>query len=234
MELVSNDELAFTRMVVASGTRIDGRSRNEHRAVEIIPSEISQSDGSIRLKRGSTEIEVSIQFKETVETLLALGIRPCTKASDLSESRVESFGMEIPSIISTRIEEFLSSYKLGIRIELRVIRNNGNVYDLFFIGLNSILRNICVPVIEDLKKGEKETIDIALPTTVALFENGVFVKDPTIIEEKASLGLLHVIIDSSGRLMGCISERNCHLMHDELAKIIKALVVEHTHTKSIQ
>ncbi|KAM0671852.1 hypothetical protein CWI42_121920 [Ordospora colligata] len=227
MELISNDELAFTRTVISTGTRIDGRGRNEYRTIEMIPSEISQSDGSIRLKRGFTEIEVAIQFKETMETLLSLGISPCTKASGLSESRVESFGIEIPSIISTQIENFFSSYKLGIRIELRVIRNDGNIYDLFFIGLNSILRNICVPVIEDLKQCEKSTIEIALPTTVALFENCVFVKDPTIIEEKASLGLLHVIIDSNGKLMGCISEGDCYLMHNELTEILKTLVIEH-------
>lgn len=221
MENFSEDELAFVRNGVSNGLRIDLRKAKDERSTQIICSDIAQSDGSVRVARGWSEVEVSLQFKETTETLIALGI---TRRGDDSgdESPIDA-KVEIPVAIKSMILGFLAPHRLGIRIDLNVISNDGNVYDLFFAGLNALLGDLEIPVVNDLERTERRGLDIPLSRTAALFGNGGFVLDPTRIEEKASCGLMHVFVDTKGMLMGCLPEGQWNTTEETLAATIQEM-----------
>ncbi|CAD26114.1 hypothetical protein [Encephalitozoon cuniculi GB-M1] len=226
MEGFSRDELALVRSEIASGLRADTRKSEEERRTDVVHSNIAQSDGSIKIRRGESEVEVSIQFKETMETLMTQNISG--EWLDTNESSMESIEFSkiaIPNIVSSMILELLASYKIGIRIELNILSNDGNVYDLFFIGLSILFKNLDMPVIDDLRRSERRKIDIPTSKTVALFNSGRFVVDPIMIEEKASCGLMHVFVNSNGALMGCLFEGNCSAEQEVLVNIMRKMCV---------
>lgn len=226
MEGFSQDELEFVRNGIAKGHRSDLRMNKEERKAYVICSSIAQSDGSVRVKRGWSEIEISVQFKETPETLGASNVPgEVLGNNELYMESIEFSKIPIPKIITSKILELLSSYKVGIRVEFSISSNDGNIYDLFFIGLSTLFKGLEVPIIGDLRKTEKREIDIPVSKTVALFNNGHFVVDPTMIEEEASCGLMHIFISNEGKLMGCLSEGNCDIEQELLTNIIQEISI---------
>ncbi|KAG5859116.1 hypothetical protein KMI_09g15440 [Encephalitozoon hellem] len=222
----SQDELTFVRNGIAKGCRADLRKSKEERKTCVTHASIAQSDGNVRVKRGWSEIEVSIQFKETQETLGASNIsEEILNVKEQHAESIEFSKIAIPDIIISKILELLDSYKIGIRIELNILSNDGNIYDLFFIGLGTLLKSLDVPIIDDLKRTEKREIDIPISRTVALFNNGHFVVDPTMIEEEASCGLMHIFVSNEGKLMGCLSEGNCDIEKGSFINIIREISI---------
>lgn len=218
MENFSNDELVFIRDGIVNGVRVDQRRSCDERHVVPIPSAISQSDGHIRLRRGLSEVDVSIQFKETSETLVALGL--IEETSGPGEDVVET-PVALPATVGNMISGFLSEHKVGVRIGFDVINDDGNVYDLFFAGLKALFLDVEMPVVEDLGRVKRSGLDIPVSRTFAVVD-GSFVSDPTKIEEEASDGLVHVFVGSRKEIVGCFSEKNCCLGHDVFANILHA------------
>lgn len=229
MENFSEDELTFIRNGVANGIRMDLRKVQEERSAVHVGSYVAQSDGHIRLKRGLTELEVFMQFKETSETLSALSL--IDKEHELDEPAIES-SFPLPNTVKNMILEFLSPYKLGMRIDFSVVNDDGNVYDLFFLGLSAIFRNIEVPVLENLQNVDKTTLDLPISRTFALFGKTLII-DPTKIEEEASHGLMRILSTSEKGICGCFLEKNCKLEHNVLIDVLQ--VVEGMyHVKAVE
>ncbi|ADM12695.1 uncharacterized protein Eint_111960 [Encephalitozoon intestinalis ATCC 50506] len=225
MEAFGLDELALVRNGIANGLRADLRKNGEARRTNVVHTDIAQSDGSIKIRRGLSEIEVSVQFKETAETLEASGIlKENFDGNEFSAESIEFSKIAIPNTISSIILDLLAPYKIGIRIEFSILSNDGNIFDLFFISLGALLENLDIPIVGNLKETEKQKISIPTSKTVALFDNGHFVMDPTRIEEEASCGLIHIFSNNEGILMGCFCEGICNFEEKTLSSIIQEII----------
>lgn len=222
MENFSKEELAFIVNGIKNGSRIDLRKNSDERETKRVCSEVAQSDGHVRLKRGLSEVEISIQFKETAETLLALNL--IGKESNQDGSPVESSSIALPAAIGSMINRFLFEYKMGLRIDFEVINDDGNTYDLFFLGLNMLFQSISIPLLSDLQTSKIATLSIPVSKTFALI-GGCVVKDPTKIEEKASHGVIHIFISDRKEVFGFFSEGTCNLDQDVLANILQTIAI---------
>lgn len=151
------------------------------------PSFISViSDKSIRIQRGYSCIDISILLTEGECPVVLSGI------SFEKDSILHSH----PSLFI--LEEYLRNQSVSCIINVNVIKNDGNIYDMFFSGIRYLFQSISI--------GET-VLSVDIPETVsyAIFDysNGVddtvkIVADPTILEEESCDALIHVI---NGKIM---------------------------------
>lgn len=219
MEKFCEEELAFVRHSILNGVRIDLRGSNEIRDTIHAFPEIAQSDGSVSIRRGMSEVEVSIQFKECIDGLVALKLVSEEFISD--EAAIES-SVALPRFVHSLISESLKPYKVGVRINLNVINDDGNVYDLFFLGLRLLFESVEMPFLEDLHKTAVSKINIPTSASFALIGNA-YVKDPTKIEESASHGLIRLFVGDNREMLGIFSEGVCNIERSALIGVLEAV-----------
>ncbi|KAK1349669.1 hypothetical protein LUQ84_001321 [Hamiltosporidium tvaerminnensis] len=228
MKALSTEEIEFTRKCILENLRVDLRKMNDERETVFMESTIEQSDGHLHVVRGETEIEVSIRFIETEETLFTLeriendttesSIAP-ESSKTLDSSNIESNEFFL-NLIQETLKEFLKNYKIGVKVEAVIFKDDGCVFDLFFLALQKIFSCINIPIIENLDRLDifcdiETSLDLPKPKTYAVYEN-IFVLDPNKNEELSSDGIIHLLVDSS---------KNIHGMFLENSKLIDPLVL---------
>lgn len=189
------------------------------------------ADASLKVIRGYSIISLSVCFRTSIHTLSALNMldtspvslpavlypstlypstlnSPKEGAIDLSDFRTVKI-QENPTQSTTiqesmlkHIENFLNKHNIGCLIELYVIRDDGNLFDMVFDGLKEMFKSIEIPNILDLNMAVKSGVD--LPTCISYAVIGsTAVADPTRLEELAADGIIRVFSN------GCvISEGN--------------------------
>ncbi len=165
----SREELLFVRESLLRGIRTDLRNPRESRRVEFQALDIPQADGSLRVTRGHTKLKVSLQFKEAEE---------------------EKFPHR-------EIEEWLKEFKVGIRVDLEVENDDGNILGTFISGLRELLKEVEVPDILDLSRTIRSGVNLPEMRVVCLV-GGVVVEDPLRVEEACCDASL-VFVGEKGR-----------------------------------
>lgn len=193
--VICNDENRYMRDSICQGVRLDSRKVDERRVLEVLPQKMEQYDNSVHMRRGATEVEVSLRFEEndiflrdlnllTDEEFSAGSARgPCVKCN-----------IEPPFDIAVLLGNFFDRFKMSINIEVRVIRDDGSVFTLLFDALGAVFSRISVPVFSNMQEYTEDVFTLRLPTcdTFALI-NGKAVLDPTLLEETACDGIFHVL-----------------------------------------
>lgn len=203
MKKFSATEIDYIRQSICRGVREDLRSFDTSRKTIQKLGELPRADGYVKLERGRTLVELSVQFKETEATLKELNVNPdlFPEAIEVLESNIA-----IPRVLESILHEFLEDSKIGMKLEMNVIHDDGNVYDLLFHGLSIIFTDIDVPDIYDLKNTRKAKINIPFSITYAIYGDS-FILDPTLLEEKSADGLLHLYRNSDQKILGCHADK---------------------------
>lgn len=162
-------ELSFVKECVTEGIRPDLRNNLEKREIQITLLDNPHLDGSLDIKMGYSHILLSVNF--------------------LLEPVIES-NYDIPEYYLKLIRDTIS---LGMNIHIEIYNDDGNIRDMFFYGLQQLLKNIEIP---DLQNNSTISTNINLPqsTTFAIF-NDNFVKDPIKLEEESSDALVTIFYD---------------------------------------
>lgn len=162
-------ELSFVKECVTEGIRPDLRNNLEKREIQITLLDNPHLDGSLDIKMGYSHILLSVNF--------------------LLEPVIES-NYDIPEYYLKLIRDTIS---LGMNIHIEIYNDDGNIRDMFFYGLQQLLKNIEIP---DLQNNSIISTNINLPqsTTFAIF-NDNFVKDPIKLEEESSDALVTIFYD---------------------------------------
>lgn len=162
-------ELSFVKECVTEGIRPDLRNNLEKREIQITLLDNPHLDGSLDIKMGYSHILLSVNF--------------------LLEPVIES-NYDIPEYYLKLIRDTIS---LGMNIHIEIYNDDGNIRDMFFYGLQQLLKNIEIP---DLQNNSTISTNINLPqsTTFAIF-NDNFVKDPIKLEEESIDALVTVFYD---------------------------------------
>ncbi|KAF9761751.1 hypothetical protein NGRA_2409 [Nosema granulosis] len=180
MFFFSKEELLFVREGVLKGIRIDLREALESRSTQISTVENPQADGSVFVSRGHTKLSVSYQFKESADSLLELKL--IKNKEDFKEKILDL--EKIPETLRRQIENWLTQFKVGLRVDCEIVNDDGNVYETFVFGLRHLLRKVSVPILGDLEKTIESGIVLPEIKTICLFGN-VCVVDPLKIEEES-------------------------------------------------
>lgn len=202
----SKRELEFISGLITAGSRLDTRTNKDQRTFIFKDNIRPKSDRSLYLKQGFTEIEINIAFKSTPETLEHLNYsKSAYKTIDVNDSIVELYiksrdgsDLFIKNIndknpVFESLKELFSSFKLGIIVELIVINNDGNIFDLFFRGLNEIFSEILIPNVDNLNKDFPIKHNLPISKTYAIVNNTILY-DPTLLEELSSNAIIHIFL----------------------------------------
>lgn len=112
----------------------------------------------------------------------------------------------------------LDSFKVGLLIEVKIINDDGNVFDLVFRGLHKAFSEIKMPNIRDLTSCQTAGFNLPVSKTVAVVRD-VVVVDPTLIEEASADGLVHIFF-SDNQVLRILT--NGSIGYGEVRKVISA------------
>lgn len=177
----SPKEISFIRESLEKGIRLDLRGLLEERIPKVEPIYNSQGDGCLLITKGHTKVKVDIQFMEISEGLIEL------KLIDQKIEKVVGDSLcvdKIPLSLKKLLENWLSFYKIGLRIDLEIVNDDGNVYEAFIYGLREILKEIEVPDILNLEKVIKTGIELPKMKVMGFYKK-VKIVDPLLLEEEA-------------------------------------------------
>ncbi|CAF0850064.1 unnamed protein product [Brachionus calyciflorus] len=204
-----NKEIEFLVGLITAGSRLDLRAFDEEREFIFKENVCPRSDKSIYLKQGYTEMNIDIVFKSTGETLESLNYtREAYRTTVFDESHLDvhikdihGSDVSLPYITEEKlcldgIKNLLSSYKIGATIEVNLINNDGNVFDVFFKGLNILFSSLMIPNIKNLKEDIEISYSTPMTRAYAII-NDTIIYDPTLLEEVASNAILHVITSNA-------------------------------------
>lgn len=213
MDFFSKTELEFTTKAIQNKVRLDTRGFMEEREQILVEQDVPQADRSIKIRRGLSEIDLNISFKSSSETLSHLGlmnndndgsfmdrffrrssaIEALVLNQHLSSENLQTLQTKLdhPNPVFTRLESFLRRFKIGALIEISVVRDDGNVFDMVFDGIRYIFSDIAIPDVSNLSEERKEGIDLPWSASFAVFQDA-FVADPLLIEESSSCGIVHI------------------------------------------
>lgn len=204
--------------LLSKGKRVDGRTWDEFRQVNIERRFVESAEGSARVKLGDTDVLVGVK------------IETGTPFSDTPDRGVLSTNAELIPLASPNFEagppdedsiELARVVDRGIResemidltalcitpgeevwlcfVDMYVLDYDGNLFDAAFLGAVAALKSAMVPAAMN-GKGE----DFPLPTrstpiscTAVQIENSILF-DPTLDEEKVAAARLTVTTDENG------------------------------------
>lgn len=212
--MVSQKEMRFIQSVVENGLRIDTRNFPEKREQFITePSEYASSlcDRSVKITRGYSQLSLSFTFNTSFEAPCKLLLtEEYDKAKDESEEpNFLKTCYNKPNPCFEKINSFLKNYEICLLVESYVIRDDGNIMEMFFDGLRHVFSSIHVPDLHNLHKPIEAKLELPKCTSYAIFGSKI-VTDPTLIEETSADGTLHVFDDEKSCILftGSISVDN--------------------------
>lgn len=234
MDNFCKSELGFTVNAIKHNTRLDLRQLSEERVFQWQENDILQPDRAIIAKCGASEIEISVLFGATVDTkqapskdgtqLFVINEKPIEikfiGSSALNSAQSINFiNKSLASSIFKDLETQLKQYCLTALIEVIVINNDGNIFDLFFKALNILFSNINIPNVHDLSNDILISLLLPVSRSISLIDDKMVV-DPNLLEEEAAKGIVRAFYKGD-ECIGVFSE-GC-IKYNELSRIVNEL-----------
>jgi len=214
--------------LLREGKRIDGRSFEDYRDLEIEVNVIEKAEGSAWVKLGDTQVLVGIKvdlgepFPDLPEKgVMTTNVELVPLASPTFEpGPPDENAIELARVIDRGIRESgaVELEKLVIVpgklvrvifIDVHVLDHDGNLLDASGIGAIAALMSTKIPKIEyDEETGEVKTLDeyeplpvksVPIPVTFAKIGNTMLV-DPNLDEERVMDGRITITTDENKRI----------------------------------
>ncbi|KAI4291996.1 hypothetical protein PAPHI01_1270 [Pancytospora philotis] len=212
MDTASASEVEYAQKSISAGVRPDGRALHECRPYSYEPYDVPLADRSLVLQRGLTRIVVSATIRSSAQTLEELRIAPSSKTPEVeprlidirfSNACVSSSAEEVDLLralfaegchygfVADALREALVRFKVGLSLEVKIVQDDGNLYDLVIAGIHELFTAISVPDIHDLDTYAVARLDLPVCHTYCIV-NGAAVADPSALETAASAGRVRV------------------------------------------
>lgn len=199
MQNLSQGEVSFIAKAIESTIRMDMRRMDEKRAQTITETSAHASalaDSAVQVSRGYSQVCLSVSFRSSYRTLAALNLTLGKEHVSSDEFKTLKCALSDTNPSFKIIEDFLNSFNIGCYIEVYIIRNDGNIFDMIFDGLKHIFSSIAVPNVCNLSENIQSGVDLPACTSYAMF-GPKMVLDPTRLEEQSSDGIVR-IFDTNG------------------------------------
>lgn len=147
----------------------------------------------------------------TLSFLNNLGDRSSAETSATSGDNCQ----ESKYLIFKQIEQFLAEYSIGVTIEVHMLEDDGNLFDIFFRAMTVLFSDIRIPNVKNLSDELIAGIDLPISETYTVLENSL-IRDPTLKEERATDGLVH-ILRKEGHIVSLLVEG--HVPYDLLKSV---------------
>lgn len=233
------------REMVTDGERLDGRSLDEYRDVEIETDYIHETaEGSAKVSIGDTQVVVGL--KVSVEspysdrpaqgTLVTNAELAPMAAREFESGPPQEPGVELARVVDRGIREAEAvdladlcieegEKVLTLFLDIHVLNDDGNLLDAAALGAMASLMTGYIPVYDEesgeLVRGEKDR-DVPLQevtvTATARKINGEVVWDPTREEEKAQDARLTVTFNDKGNVVAMQKGERSPYTADEIAE----------------
>jgi exosome complex component RRP42 len=228
------------------GERIDGRSFDEFRNIEIKTNVVKKAEGSSQVRIGNTQVLTGIKmdlgepYPDSPESgVMTTAAELIPMASpDFEAGPPQADAIELARVVDRGIREseLIELEKLCIEpnekvwivfIDIHVLDYDGNLFDAASLASLAALMTTIVPV-ERLDLGDKNyplpIRDPPISCTSAKF-NDVVVIDPNLDEEEIAEARLTVATDKSGDIRAMQKGLNGSFTVDEIKKVIKVSTI---------
>lgn len=171
MNRISKDEVNFIKKMIYNDKRIEENSNKLFIKSDIYP----QADISVLVTQGETMIEIICKYvvTENIQNL--------------------TFNGSFTIFYENEIMELFNKYNIAPQIELKVIKDGGNVYGIFHEGLRRILQSFVVPNVDDFSMQYNESIELPECRSFAVFDD-VYVSEPIKYEEMSCDAVVNVFL----------------------------------------
>lgn len=224
--MIMNIQRDFILRQAAEGKRIDGRSLDQFRKIEIEKNPIEKAEGSARVKIGDTDVLVGIKLgigtpfpDKPDEGILIVS----AELSPIAYPKFEmgpprELAIELARVVDRGIRESgtIDMKKLCITpgekvwsvfVDIQILNHGGNLIDAYSLAALIALKNTKMPTLNDDETINHEKRETPLPintsplavTTFKLLD-GALIVDPTLEEEDASSARLTVTTKEDGNV----------------------------------
>ncbi len=225
-QIISEIEREHIRSLVKKGLRIDGRSLDDFREIQIKTGVVEKAEGSAEVQLGNTKVlagikaEIGPPFSDTPNNaVVTVNIEFIPLASPLFESGPPGeAAIEIARVIDRGIREtkaidlkslcIIPGDKVWvIFVDIYILDHDGNLFDASSIGALAALLTTKIKK-TNVQNGEVELLDELQPlsiatkpisTTFAKIRDELLI-DPSLIEESVADARLTITHDSDGNL----------------------------------
>lgn len=238
----------YTLELIEKGKRVDGRSFDELRKIEIVPNVVKNAEGSASVKFGETEVIAGVKldlgepFEDTPnDGVLVVNAEFSPLASpDFESGPPGEDAIELARIVDrgirssgcVKLEELCiepGKKVWCVFIDIQIINHKGNLLDASALASLVALLNTKVPKIEG-EKILREKFERRLPVqfkpinvSVCKVKDKFFV-DPALEEEDIAEARLSVCVRDDDRICAVQKQGNCELEIGEMERMIEIAV----------
>jgi exosome complex component RRP42 len=240
-EIISRIKKDHIKALAAKGKRIDGRSFDEPREIEVTKNPISIAEGSARCKLGKTDIFVGVKVEVGTPYPDSPDRGVMTTNAELIPMASPTFesgpprppAVELARVVDRGIRESgcidFSSLCIEpgekvwiVFIDIHIVDYDGNLFDAAGIAAMAALNNTIIPK-SKFELGEDEKLPITvqpLLVTHAKFGDYIMV-DPGLDEDLIADARLSVGIDENGHVRAMQKGRSGAFTKDEVMAMVK-------------
>ncbi len=240
-------EEKYALELIEKGKRIDGRSFDEFRKIEIEQGIIKKAEGSARVKLGETEVIAGVKmdfgtpFPDTPEegTLVVNAEFTPLASPEFDTGPPGEDAIELARVVDRGIRESkcIELNKLCIQpgekvwcifIDIHMINDKGNLLDASALAAIAALLNTKIPKVEGEKiireEFEKNLPVVFRPINISVCKAGdKFLLDPTIEEEKIFDSKLSISVRDDDKICS-LQKQLKELDFDDILKMIDIAV----------
>lgn len=187
---ISKDESCFIANTISNNIRIDLRRLDERRqqVIEILNHEFYE--GSAKVQRMNSEIEVFVNFQESSELLFDLGLIPIGQISS------SNYAINLPGCFDLKkyFDGFFKKFRLNLQIIVKIIHDDGGTNSLVCDALALIFDRFEAPLFNSFNSFETVEYKIEIPKcSIFAVYGDQLILDPSKIEEEAAEGIFEIL-----------------------------------------
>ncbi|XP_062910431.1 exosome complex component RRP43 [Mobula hypostoma] len=224
------EPLEYYRKFLKENCRPDGRELGEFRTTTLNIGSITTADGSALVKLGNTTVVCGIKVEFAAPTvdapnkgyvvpnvdlppLCSSRFRPGPPGEQAQAASQFIFDVIENSQIIQKEDLCIEKGKLAwvLYCDMMCLDYDGNLLDTCLTALLAALKNVQLPSVSineetglaEVNMNQKNQLNIRknpVATSFAIFDNTIFIVDPTAEEEALSSGMVTIVIDEEDRL----------------------------------
>lgn len=219
--MLNENEKWFVRNAIKNEVRMDSREIHLARKVMVNDLKCLGYDCSYQFSKGRSMIEVFVSFEENDVFLSQFMQREIKSVPSLT------INYDLPFDLQKYFTDFFEETKLSLKLEIKVIKDDGSIISLIINAIKEIFSEINVPLFKPYFNELIKKYELPFAYEIAIVDN-IFINDPNKKEEDSSDGVYLFLTHQSavkefifmGRKGIGLSEINKNLTHikNELLK----------------